>query len=163
METDMNNTGLFIAYGAVLSMAVVPIFAGSVASIRGMKRPENAPKRQKIDSPLEDSDDEDEGESESLSTSDAYMFPVIGSGVLLSMYLVFRYLDKKYVDYMITTYFSVMGCAAVTKAFMMLTRKVVPVGLIKNVSKYKVTLTKRGKSKLDYRERSWVIDEMICF
>jgi hypothetical protein len=46
---------------------------------------------------------------------------------------------------------------------MMLTRKVVPVGLIKNVSKYKVTLTKRGKSKLDYRERSWVIDEMICF
>ncbi|KAI8875803.1 hypothetical protein K501DRAFT_201846 [Backusella circina FSU 941] len=126
-------------------MAVVPIIAGSIASIRSMKRPENAPKCKRTESPLEDSDDEDESESESLSTSDAYMFPVIGSGVLFSMYLVFRYLDKKYIDYLITTYFSVMGCAAVTKALLMLTRKLIPVSLLKNVSKYKVTLTKRGK------------------
>jgi minor histocompatibility antigen H13 len=149
MEEEFNNTGLYIAYGAVLTMAVVPIYVGSFEAVRSMKRPANAKKsKKKSDSPLEDSDDEDEDSViESLSSADAYMFPIIGSCVLFSMYLAFRYLDKKYINYFLTAYFSVMGCAAVTKVFLMLAKKFVPTFILKHVAKYKLTMSKRGKSK----------------
>jgi minor histocompatibility antigen H13 len=149
MEEQFNNTGLYIAYGAVLTMAVVPIYVGSFEAVRAMKRPANAKKsKNKSNSPLEDSDDEDENSViESLSSADAYMFPIIGSCVLFSMYLAFRYLDKKYINYFLTAYFSVMGCAAVTKVFLMLAKKFVPTCILKHVAKYKLTMSKRGKSK----------------
>ncbi|KAI8977379.1 signal peptide peptidase-domain-containing protein [Mycotypha africana] len=146
METDTNELGLYMAYGAVLTMAVIPIYAGSLASVKGMKRPTNAPKQPASDNPLDDSDDEDDTVLESLSSGDAYLFPVIGSAVLFSMYLAFRYLDKEYINYILTIYFSVMGCAAVTKAFLMVARKTLPMCLLKHVAKYKVTLSKKSKN-----------------
>lgn len=150
---DFENSkelGLYIAYGAMVTMAAVPIYWGSVNSIRSMKRPANAPKGKKTESPLEDSDDEDESITESLSSEDAYMFPIIGSGVLFSMYLVYKYVDKKYINYVLTAYFSIMGSAAVTKASLDVFRKIVPVSWLKHVAKYKVTLSKRSKSKCHY-------------
>lgn len=147
VESSTKELGLYIAYGAIITMAVVPIYAGSLASIGGMKRPANAPKAKKSNSPLEDSEDEDESVSESLSSGDAYMFPVIGSCVLFSMYLAFKFLDKKYINYVLTSYFSVMGCAAVTKTFLMVFKKITPVKCLKNVAKYKLTISKRSKSK----------------
>lgn len=147
MESSTKDLGLYIAYGAIITMAVVPIYAGSLGSIKGMKRPSNAPKAKKSDNPLEDSEDEDESISESLSSGDAYLFPIIGSCVLFGMYLAFRYLDKKYINYVLTGYFSIMGCAAVAKTFLMVAKKITPMSLLKNVAKYKVTLSKRSKSK----------------
>ncbi|CAO3659260.1 unnamed protein product [Rhizopus stolonifer] len=118
---------------------------GSVGSIKSMKRPANAPKPKKSESPLDDSDDEDESVTESLSSNDAYMFPIIGSCVLFSMYLVYKYIDKKYINYVLTAYFSIMGCAAVTKASLDIFKSVIPVSWLKCVAKYKVTLSKRSK------------------
>ncbi|CAO0802556.1 unnamed protein product [Mucor circinelloides] len=146
MESSTKDIGLYIAYGAIITMAVVPIYAGSLGSIKGMKRPSNAPKAKKSDNPLEDSEDEDESISESLSSGDAYLFPIIGSCVLFGMYLAFRYLDKKYINYVLTGYFSIMGCAAVAKTFLMVAKKITPMSLLKNVAKYKVTLSKRSKN-----------------
>ncbi|KAI8141484.1 signal peptide peptidase-domain-containing protein [Fennellomyces sp. T-0311] len=143
---DQKEVGLFIAYGALMTMAFVPIYSGSIASLRGMKRPPNAPKRKKTDSPLEDSEDEDEGISESLSSSDAWMFPVMGSIVLFSLYMLFRYLDTEVLNYLITGYFSLMGCAAVAKTGLMVTKKLVPTSFLKaHVSKYRLTLSRQGK------------------
>lgn len=148
MASNTAEIGLYIAYGAVLTMAVLPIYSGSLGSVKTMKRPANAPKAKKSSNPLDDSDDEDDTVLESLSSGDAYMFPIIGSCVLFGMYLAFRYLDKKYINYIMTGYFSIMGCAAVTKAFLMIARKVLPMSLLKNVAKYKITLSKRSRSKL---------------
>lgn len=147
MESSTKEVGLYIAYGAIITMAIAPIYVGSIASIQGMKRPANAPKPKKSDSPLEDSEDEDETVSESLTSGDAYMFPIIGSCVLFSMYLAFKFLDKEYINYVLTAYFSVMGCAAVTKTFLMAVKKMTPISCLKNVAKYKVTISKRSKSK----------------
>ncbi|CEP08380.1 hypothetical protein [Parasitella parasitica] len=146
MDSSTKELGMYIAYGAIITMAVLPIYAGSIGSLKGMKRPANAPKAKKSDNPLEDSEDEDESVSESLSSGDAYLFPIIGSCVLFSMYLAFRYLDKKYINYVLTGYFSIMGCAAVTKTFLMVAKKVTPMALLKHVAKYKVTLSKRSKN-----------------
>jgi minor histocompatibility antigen H13 len=158
MESSTEELGLYIAYGAIITMAVVPIYAGSLGSLKGMKRPANAAKAKKSDNPLDDSEDEDESVSESLSSGDAYMFPIIGSCVLFSMYLAFRYLDKEYINYVLTAYFSIMGCAAVTKTFLMITRKLAPMELLKPVAKYKVTLSKRSKSKYKKEEKSGMPD-----
>ncbi|KAI8997326.1 signal peptide peptidase-domain-containing protein [Pilobolus umbonatus] len=146
MDTETSNIGLYIAYGAILTMAVVPIYAGASGSINSMKRPKNAPKPKASDSPLDDSDDEDESIVESLTSNDAYMFPVIGSCVLFSMYLVYRYLNKDYINYILTSYFSIMGCGAVAKTLLLVTKAITPVSCLKNVAKYKLTLSKRGKN-----------------
>ncbi|OAD66872.1 hypothetical protein PHYBLDRAFT_89550, partial [Phycomyces blakesleeanus NRRL 1555(-)] len=135
---------LFIAYGALMSMALVPIYVGSIASLKTMKRPENAQKSKKSLSPLDDSDDEDVG-ADTLTTNDALMFPIIASGVLFSLYMMYRYLDERYLNYGITAYFSIVGCAAMTKTGLMVAKAVTPLSLLKNVDKYKVSLSKGGK------------------
>ncbi|ORX43702.1 hypothetical protein DM01DRAFT_1340662 [Hesseltinella vesiculosa] len=125
-------------------MAVAPIYAGSFASLTGMKRPKNAPKKKKSVSPLEDSDDEDSA-VETLSASDAWMFPVMGSGVLFSLYMVFRYVDKKYIDMMIAGYFGIMGTLAVAKTGLMIAQKTIPLALLGPVKKYKMAIACEGK------------------
>ncbi|RKP11072.1 peptidase A22B, signal peptide peptidase, partial [Thamnocephalis sphaerospora] len=105
---------LLTAYLALGTMAVVPIYFGSYSSLKKIKASSN-PQAEKRPEDDHESSDEEEEEAESLSTEDAYMFPLIGSGVLFSLYLVFRYLNKEYVNYLLTAYFAVIGVAALTK------------------------------------------------
>ena len=69
------------------------------------------------------------------------MFPVFGSIVLFSLYLVFKLLDKEYVNYLVTGYFAFLGVIALTS---------VGVHIVKNGSglrpdAYKFVLTKKAK------------------
>ena len=69
------------------------------------------------------------------------MFPVFGSIVLFSLYLVFKLLDKDYVNYLVTGYFAFLGVIALTN---------VGVRIVKNssgikVDPYKFVLTKKAK------------------
>ncbi|CAG8525159.1 8376_t:CDS:2 [Scutellospora calospora] len=129
--------GLLTAYAALGIMAIVPIYFGSFASVKWPKKI-----KQKQDPGRDaDSSSEEESASESLSTEDAYLFPIFGSVVLFSLYLIFKLLDKEYVDYLVTAYFSFLGVVAVTN---------VGVQVIKNVGKfkfdaYKLALTKKAK------------------
>jgi minor histocompatibility antigen H13 len=116
-------------------MAVVPIYYGSFASVKWPK------KKTSKQIPDTDSSSEDESSFESLSTEDAYMFPVFGSIVLFSLYLVFKLLDKEYVNYLVTGYFAFLGVIALTNF---------GVHIIKNGSglkqdAYKFVLTKKSK------------------
>lgn len=54
-------------------------------------------------------------EKEHLSSSDAYLFPIIGSVFLFSFYLIFKYLPKEYINYAITAYFSLFGTFSLSK------------------------------------------------
>ncbi|KAG2180142.1 hypothetical protein INT43_003930 [Umbelopsis isabellina] len=121
-------------------MAVVPIYIGSFESLKGVKRPKNAAARKKSNNPLEDSDSESESITESLSANDAWMFPVFGSAVLFSLYLLFRFLDKEYINYLLTGYFALLGCAAVAKVGLLVSKKTMPAGILKHVEKYKITI-----------------------
>lgn len=51
-----------------------------------------------------------------MSTKDAYMFPVIGSGVLFGLYLLFKFLNKDYVNLLLTAYFVFLGFLAVEES-----------------------------------------------
>jgi len=66
-----------------------------------------------------DSDKEEEGVSqyETMKASDAAQFPLVGSASLFGLYLAFKYFDKDTVNLIISVYFCVVGCAALTSTF----------------------------------------------
>ncbi|GAO47824.1 hypothetical protein G7K_2022-t1 [Saitoella complicata NRRL Y-17804] len=98
-----------LAYAVIGTLAVVPIYYGSYASL---KRPSSAPKKQQS---ADDSDSDDEPDTESLSSSDAYIFPILGSAVLCTLYAAFKFLGREWVNFLFTLYFSLVGTFGVTK------------------------------------------------
>jgi len=85
------ETSVLTAYASIVVMAIVPIYIGAHRSLN-----------QKV--------------VETLSSKDAYMFPVIGSGVLFGLYLLFKYFSKEYVNLLLTTYFLFFGILAVSSS-----------------------------------------------
>jgi len=97
--------GLLVAYVALLALAVFPIYIGSWDSIADLiKSAKKVAKSEKPSAP-----------KESLSSSDAYAFPLIGSCVLFSLYIIFKIFEKEYVNYLLSAYFSIVGVAALAK------------------------------------------------
>ncbi|KAI9467894.1 peptidase A22B, signal peptide peptidase, partial [Coemansia mojavensis] len=109
-------------------MAVAPIYYGSYSSLDRLKS-SHKKKREEF-AEFSDSEDEDE-ESEAVSAEDAYMFPVYGSAALFSMYVVFKYLNADWVNMLLSSYFALLGVAAVTQ---------VGVRLVKSISGLKLPL-----------------------
>ncbi|KAF9097988.1 hypothetical protein BGX29_007159 [Mortierella sp. GBA35] len=137
--------GLYVAYAALSTMAVVPIYFGSFASLKKWKNPNQKKKKSKKDKDESDDDSDDEDEqTESMSMEDAYMFPVFGSMTLFGLYLVFRFVDKTYVNYLLTAYFGLLGVMATTQVGVNCVAPIVKlVGI--NVDKWHLTLTKKKK------------------
>ena len=71
------------------------------------------PKRVKEPSE-ESSSDEDEPTVDMVSSDDAWMFPIGGSVMLVGLYVLFKYLNKDYLNYLFTAYFGVIGVFAVS-------------------------------------------------
>ena len=88
----MIDTGLLIAYASLGLMAITPIWLGSFESLLESKKADS--------------------KSDRLSSEDAYWFPVIGSGVLFGFYLLFKYFNKDYINYLLTAYFAMFGAAS---------------------------------------------------
>ncbi|KAG0213945.1 hypothetical protein BGX28_003123 [Mortierella sp. GBA30] len=135
--------GLYVAYAALSTMAVVPIYFGSFASLKKWKNPKDKKSKTKKSDDSDDSSDEDEA-SESMSLEDAYMFPVFGSMTLFGLYLVFRYVDKTYVNYLLTAYFGLLGVMATTQVGVNCVAPIVKLLGI-DVDKWHLTLTKKKK------------------
>ena len=53
-------------------------------------------------------------ERETLTKEDAMKFPIIGSLALGSLYVAFKYLDKDWVNFLLSLYFSVIGTFTLT-------------------------------------------------
>jgi len=92
--------GTSVAYAAIITMAVVPIYIGSYWSLSIFK--DLASKGQKV---------------EKMTHKDAYMFPVMGSCVLFGLYVLFKLFSKEYVNYLLTAYFLIFGIGALTMTF----------------------------------------------
>lgn len=98
MSLEM-TAGLAAAYAGLITMAVVPIYVGSKMSLR---------QRFKEDG------DEDTIVVEAMTSEDAYMFPIVGSGVLLGLYVLFKLVGKDYINMLLAVYFSFLGTLAIT-------------------------------------------------
>lgn len=89
---------------ALTVLAVIPIYTGSHNALV-------YPKKKSGKGSDDDSDDEDDkiDNKDLMTLDDAYWFPVFGSITLLSLYLVFKYVNKYYIDIIVSVLFSFLG------------------------------------------------------
>jgi len=111
LTTDPEYT-ILITYVGLIILAIIPIYVGSIKSIKQPKVPKS--EKEKKD---DESESEDEEDIERFSLDDAKQFPIIGSVALLSLFLVYKFFDKKYLNYLITAYFSIIGVGSLTQMF----------------------------------------------
>ncbi|PWN21101.1 peptidase A22B, signal peptide peptidase, partial [Microstroma glucosiphilum] len=149
------DVSLLIAYVSLISMAILPIFFGSFASLRTPKsvlkarkalkkaKASKNDKGQEEDEEDDDDDDDEPAASETLTSSDAWLFPVVGSCVLFSMYLVFKFLDRKWVDRILGSYFAFAGTGAVFKASLSIAAGVFGTRAWRSKLTYRLAITKR--------------------
>ena len=139
----LEEHGLYVAYGALLLGAVVPIIIGSFGSLKPEKKA--AKQKKKSGKHEEDTDSEDEQEElETLSSEDAMWFPVMGSATLFGLYLLFRYFGKEYINYLLTGYFALLGTVAVAKSVSSLLGFVGITHMLHNWNtKYRLVLTNK--------------------
>jgi minor histocompatibility antigen H13 len=109
------DSTIYLAYVALGMGAVLPIYFGSFGSLKGLDKAEAKAKSHAHEDGYHSEDSEDDSESESLSAEDAMWFPVMGSGVLFGLYLLFNYFSKEYINYLLTAYFALLGAGALTK------------------------------------------------
>jgi len=86
-DFSLPPSSFLIACGTLLVLALVPIYIGSMLSLSNQS-------------------------PEKMSMQDAYMFPVIGSGVLFGLYLLFKFIGKEYINVLLSAYFLFFGIAA---------------------------------------------------
>lgn len=86
--------------------------------------PIRQPQEKKPKSGRKGAQEELEDESEFFKLEDAYWFPVIGSATLLGLYVLFKYIDKDYVNYLLTAYFGLLGVGALFKMVLDMSRSV---------------------------------------
>lgn len=127
---------IFIAYASLAIMAVVPIYFGSI-----------------ILASSSSFDDKNQEKPEKMSSSDAYMFPVIGSVALFTFFLLFKYLDKKWVNTIMSVYFSIFGCMGLSKILVKILKNILPTSLyMKEYLSFKIVHHKKEEkeSLLDF-------------
>ncbi|KAG4105739.1 hypothetical protein H8356DRAFT_924365 [Neocallimastix lanati (nom. inval.)] len=114
ITTDPKIAILFTYVGLII-LAIIPIYVGSIKSIKQPKVPKSEKKKHENEEE-EESESEDE-DIERFSLDDAKQFPFIGSAALISLFLVYKFFDKKYLNYLITAYFSIIGVGSLTQMF----------------------------------------------
>ncbi|BGP40092.1 hypothetical protein JCM10449v2_004050 [Rhodotorula kratochvilovae] len=141
----MSSLGLYRAYSALLAGALVPIVAGAHSSLiipKSAKRKLREAK--KADKDGEDSEDEDEEDEavERLTREDAYFFPLLGSGVLLTLFLCFKYLDRTLLNRILGWYLAVMAVGGLARTAAKVLRAGMGEAEYRKLSKWKLLLTK---------------------
>ncbi|GAA6019882.1 hypothetical protein JCM10207_003325 [Rhodosporidiobolus poonsookiae] len=123
-----SQMGLYRSYGMLLAGALFPIWTGSHASLREK----------------EEAEEDDDDEVERLSREDAYWFPIMGSVVLFSLFLAFKYLPKEWVNRILGGYMAVMAVLGVARSGVKIAKVAVGEARWKKLDKWKLQLTKNG-------------------
>ncbi|KAG8213665.1 gamma-glutamyltranspeptidase-domain-containing protein [Butyriboletus roseoflavus] len=119
-DTDWD---LIASYAGLLCLASVSIYCGAFDSLPTSPRERGAPKQ----SVLQDDDDDDDEQdiTDRLSSSDAWLFPIIGSVALFGMYMVVTYVGKEWINWLLGWYFSIAGVGSVWKSSVSLAKFVI--------------------------------------
>ncbi|CAG8502404.1 3588_t:CDS:2 [Diversispora eburnea] len=90
--------GLLLAYLALGTMAVTPIYYGSFASV---KWPKSKQKNKKQNLDADSSSEEEDSTNEPLTLRDAYLFPIIGAVTIVGVLIIKNTIGIKYHTYKI--------------------------------------------------------------
>ncbi|PWZ02269.1 hypothetical protein BCV70DRAFT_60560 [Testicularia cyperi] len=153
-----SDSDLYLAYAALMTGAVMPIYFGSFQSLSTPKTTRDlikAAKRKKSNKTSDDessdsdsdSDDEDSGVSEKVTSGEAMWFPIMGSAVLFGLFLIFKFLNKEYVNLLLSFYFGIVGCLALTQALSFASRGLTGRNLWKKLPSFKLLMIQRGQDE----------------
>ncbi|SCV71897.1 BQ2448_4591 [Microbotryum intermedium] len=161
----MANVGEFFAFGSIILLATVTIYSASYASLRMPKEAKRRWRKHKGHKEEKD-EEEDEGEDEEedevvdrLIAQDAYLFPILGSVVLFSLYLAFTLLNKEMINRVLGAYLALIGVGAVAKVL----GSGVKVGLgkktFKGLVKWKISMY---KGKKEYASLGFTVLDLVA-
>ncbi|EEB15662.1 minor histocompatibility antigen H13, putative [Pediculus humanus corporis] len=86
--------GVAVAYGSLVIMALLPIFLGSLRSVKHK-------------------DEQNKGsQKREMSNKEAAIFPLIASATLVGLYIGFQIFSKEYINLLLTFYFFCLGVLA---------------------------------------------------
>ncbi|WFD05204.1 hypothetical protein MVES1_000532 [Malassezia vespertilionis] len=106
------DTSQLVAYTGILSIACACVYIGSFASLHTPI----STRKLRVEADQDPNEDENQSELQSLSSDGAWAFPLIGSAVLFSLFLAFKYLNKELINLLIATYFTVIGLVTIPTA-----------------------------------------------
>eukprot|EP01147_Barroeca_monosierra_P003172 gene3172-5915_t len=137
-QTTQNNTAendnnqqrdIFIAYAALVIMAIAPIYIGawrSISCVRAEFVQASEMKRK----------------AETLSQADVLQFPIYASAMLVGMYALIKVIGPEYVNMLVTTYIVALGIAAVVRIFSVILGCVLPQSIIGFPYSFRLTRAK---------------------
>jgi hypothetical protein len=111
--TPPDSLDLAVCYGGLVVLACTSIYCGSIGSLPYRQRRKRGDEKGKHDDT--DSDSEDEVLEERITTDDAWLFPILGSGMLFGMYLLLGYLGPDWVNEILRYWFAIVSWGAVFK------------------------------------------------
>lgn len=150
---------IYQAYAALGVSAVIPIWFASHASV---KAPVVRKSKTGTSADDESSSDDEEEEVERMTSEDAYWFPVLGSGALLGLYLVFKYLNKELINAVLSGYFALMGTGGLTTMLATITKSTLGPQTWSKQTKYKFRLTRNAAEVLfSLRFTNWHLSFLV--
>ncbi|KAG5645210.1 hypothetical protein DXG03_006728 [Asterophora parasitica] len=163
--------GLLSSYAGLLALACGSIYVGSFGSlpvrvqimwqITGSYVYLNFIKNPKrVDDHPEDSDDEYFEEPERMTSEDAWLFPVVGSGALLGLYTIVQYFGKQWINWFLGWYFSATGVLSIWKSSVSLAHFLLGSTRWKQFDKTKISIMKGNNSLLTL---SWRTPTIFLF
>jgi minor histocompatibility antigen H13 len=121
--SGIKDADIFVAYIALLLMALIPIYIGSHWSL----------------SPKKDGNDKEPP----LTTKEAAMFPLYASGFLLGLYAIFKIFGKDYINFILSIYFVLIGAVSIGHVLTRPLRNIIQfLGLGRYLTAYKLSLTR---------------------
>jgi len=136
--------GMLVAYGSLVIMAMLPIFFGSMRSVSHQKHQKATGQK-----------------AETMTTSDAMMFPIIASGALFGLYLVFKIFSKDYVNPMLTCYFFFLGVLALSHLLSPIIGSLIP-SSIPNIPFHIHFTQGQGSTKKDLIDYKFSSHDIVC-
>lgn len=130
VKFQATTAGMLTAYASILIMSILPIIFGSFKAadkLRASKESGEAP--------------------ETMSTKDAMMFPLVASGALFGLYIVFKIFGTQHVNMLLTFYFFLIGILALAHSLAPIFRYFISEELCRN-EEYHIDMRKcKGKDK----------------
>ncbi|CAE6480245.1 unnamed protein product [Rhizoctonia solani] len=151
--TAIQHIDSVLTYGGLVGLASASVYAGSLGSYKAPKPLKLKTQRQTDE---DDSDDEEEL-SERLGSSEAILFPIIGSVVLGGLYLAFKYWGEDWINKFLGYYFCVMGTGCVWSCLLSITKAILGSAKYKSTPQYRIRFSSNGKPFLKFRLPSLIL------
>ncbi|XP_060072570.1 minor histocompatibility antigen H13-like [Ylistrum balloti] len=136
--------GMAVAYGSLVIMAILPIIIGSFRSVRYHKAQKEAGEK-----------------PETMTSKDAAMFPIIASGTLFGIYLIFQIFSKEHINLLLTVYFFFLGVFALAHIIGPFVSKMLPASF-PNMDYHLIFTQGKKEKKEDLMNYEFDRKDLVC-